>query len=135
MAVARFSVLGCAFGLGNVSLGQEDSIPLVEDGRDLLAKRNDVFWKGESARRALQSGLYELAELYSREALAGVESDAGELRSELLLLQVDALLARGLYVDAQSLLGSLMAEGAFNQSKVLREAVLALVEEDEEGED
>ena len=132
MAVARFSVLGCAFGLGNVSLGQEDSIPLVEDGRDLLAKRNDVFWKGESARRALQSGLYELAELYSREALAGVESDAGELRSELLLLQVDALLARGLYVDAQSLLGSLMAEGAFNQSKVLREAVLALVEEDEE---
>jgi|TARA_B110000037_G_scaffold209338_1_gene258400 TolA-binding protein len=132
MAVARFSILGYVLGLAHVSLGQEDAIPLVDEEQNLLARRNDVFWKGESARRALQSGLYELAERYSQEALDGLDGNDGELRENLRLLQVDALLGRGLYDRAGSLLSALSGEGVFNQSKVLREAVLALVRESEE---
>ncbi len=128
MVVARNAVLGCAFGLMGIALGQESAIPLVDEGKDLLAKRNEVFWKGESARRALQSGLYELAEAYSQEAWSGAGSDDAELRGELRLLQVDALLGRGLYEEAESLLADLNAEAGLQQAKALREAILALVE-------
>lgn len=130
IAVVRFAALGSVLGLSNLSIGQEDAIPLVEEGRDLLAKRNEMFWKGESARRALQSGLYELAELYSEEAWLGVDVDDGELKGELRLLKIDALLGRGHYEKAQSLLAALVVEGPLNQAKLLREAILALVAED-----
>ena len=131
--VVRFAIFGWAFGTVGIALGQENAIPLVHEGQDLLAKRNEVFWKGESARRALQSGLYELAERYSQEAWDRVDGDDVEQRGKLRLLQVDALLGRGLYREAQSLLTDLKAEAGLIQSKFLREAVLALVEEDEVG--
>ncbi len=110
--------------------GQEDRIPLSDDISNSISRVGDVFWKAESAERALEAGLYELASEYARIALEDERISDRNLRNRLSLIRVDAMLAKDLLPDAETVLEQASLNQINTSSVDLRKALIAMSRKD-----
>lgn len=115
--------------LQGVVWGQNETIPFAPDESNPLSKRNDAFWKGESASRALKSGLYELAERYAQDAWDASDPSEVDRRLALKLIQVDAKLGQGEPERAEEILDQEQWRGRFAEKRRLRRVAIALANE------
>lgn len=125
---AGFWLILVVIGYG-VAWCQEVAIPLSPADENPLAKRNDAFWRGESAKRALRSGLYQLADRYAEESWQATPRENIERKLELRLVQVDAALGLGESERAEALLDETPWNAAFEERRRLRRVALALAED------
>ncbi len=119
------SFFGCVLLLQG-SWGQSERIPLSGDDSNALSRLGGVFWKAESAERALDAGLYDIASEYARIALEDDGINDRSLRGKLALIRVDAFLAEGRLYDAEAALDQIDSELVDLSSTSLRKAVIAL---------
>ncbi len=112
--------------------GQIESIPYSDYDENEFARRTDGLWKAESAARALNSGLYDLASEYAASVMnSGLALDR-EQKDRLELVQIDSLLGRGRVEDASRFLESVGGENSLSDSIALRFALVALARSDRE---
>jgi len=110
--------------------GQDIEIPLSQDAAIDFSRLGGVYWKAESAERALNSGLYELASEYARIALEDDSIEDLELRARLALIRIDALLGEGRLAVAEAALNEYQFLPIGPSSLRLRNAVIALARKD-----
>ena len=110
--------------------GQTNQIPLSNNTSIGLSRVGDVFWKAESAERALEAGLYKLASEYARTAVQDQRITDQNLRNKLRLIIVDAMLATDRLSDADAALEKIGQEPLSTSSVDLRKALIALSRKD-----
>ncbi len=127
MSSMRFSLSSACLALcfcvvfAGVAVRAQEAIPLSGETTIDLESRNDAFWLKGSARRALESGFYDVALGLAEQLIAsGVDLSEDE-RSGILMLMVDANLGLGFYDEAERLVAQLPEGG----SSELRNALVA----------
>ena len=108
-ALRLTSILGAVSAFVSGLFGQNDAIPLTTADSISISVRNDDRWLAASARRALESGLYEVASEMANEILASGRSIDATIRAKLALIRIDAYLAWGKVEDASRLIDNLEA--------------------------
>lgn len=110
--------------------GQEERIPLSSEDPSEFSRLGDVFWKAESAERALDAGLYKLASEYARIALEDDHVSDLPLGNRLEFVRIDAMLAEGRLSEAEIALDQISSERLNSSSVSLRKSVIALNRKD-----
>lgn len=106
----------------------ETEIPFAQgDAGDSLELRTNAYWLGQSANRAMEAGLYDIALSLAEKALASKALE-GNVDARLELVAVDALLALDRREPADARLRELAKSNVVAASRVsLRQAMLSYV--------
>ena len=125
----RASRLLVAFSAGMIAyfgaMGQEVPVPLSETESASFSIRHEDRWLAATARRALESGLYETASEIAGDILARDQSVDDETRAQLAVTRIDAHLGGGRIGDASRFLESLESYGVDASTIALRKAIIA----------
>ncbi len=126
---SRFFVILLGFGSFLAVKTSAQEIPFSDNVDNFLSERKQNFWKFQSANRALEIGLYDLAQVLAEEILDDPIGLRREQLSHLKLIAIDSLLALDKPDEAEQLIDD--SDGLVDSNRlILRRLMVAFARDD-----